>query len=295
MSRVIFFGEQMDYVIFDLEWNNAYDYKEKKGVNEIIEIGAVRLDKDLNISDTFTQLVKPKLSKKLSKRFVDLTSITKEEIAQNGISFEKAMSDFAEWAGTDAVFMSWSNSDLYVLVSNYKRFFGKTNVSFMKRYMDCQKYCQSFIENCKEQISLTHCAERFEIKVEEENLHRALEDCYVAAACFKKVFNEKRAEEMSELCGDDFFGRLAFKPYVITAPVSKEYNFYKEVFSCPCCSEDLKRISDVQLVNNSFKTVFLCKNCNKKFWGFVRVKRLYDGISTSKRITEMSKNKAKKY
>lgn len=53
----------MDYVIFDLEWNNAYDYKEKKGVNEIIEIGAVRLDKDLNISDTFTQLVKPKLSK----------------------------------------------------------------------------------------------------------------------------------------------------------------------------------------------------------------------------------------
>lgn len=285
----------MDYVIFDLEWNNAYDYKEKKGVNEIIEIGAVRLDDNLNITDTYTQLIKPKLSKKLSKRFVDLTSITREEVAEKGIPFKKAMQDFSEWAGTDAVFMSWSNSDLYVLVSNYKRFFEKTTVSFMKKYMDCQKYCQSFIDNSKEQISLTHCAEKFEINVEEENLHRALEDCYVAAACFRKVFDKSRADEMTEICSDDFFGRLAFKPYIITSPVSKEYNFYKEVFSCPQCGEDLKRISDVQLVNNSFKTVFLCNNCQKKFWCFVRVKRLYDGLSTSKRITEMSKNKAKKY
>ena len=65
----------MKYVIFDLEWNNAFDYKEQKGLNEIIEIGAVKLDEDLNIADTYTQLIKPKLSKKLSKRFVDLTSI----------------------------------------------------------------------------------------------------------------------------------------------------------------------------------------------------------------------------
>ena len=28
----------MDYVIFDFEWNNAYDYKSRKGINEIIEI-----------------------------------------------------------------------------------------------------------------------------------------------------------------------------------------------------------------------------------------------------------------
>ena len=56
----------MKYVIFDLEWNNAFDYKEQKGLNEIIEIGAVKLDEDLNIADTYTQLIKPKLSKKLS-------------------------------------------------------------------------------------------------------------------------------------------------------------------------------------------------------------------------------------
>ena len=34
----------MNFVIFDLEWNNAYNYKAQTGMNEIIEIGAVMLD-----------------------------------------------------------------------------------------------------------------------------------------------------------------------------------------------------------------------------------------------------------
>ena len=51
----------MDYVIFDFEWNNAYDYKSRKGINEIIEIGAVKLDRNLNVTDTFKQLIKPKI------------------------------------------------------------------------------------------------------------------------------------------------------------------------------------------------------------------------------------------
>ena len=31
----------MNFVIFDLEWNNAYNYKAQTGMNEIIEIGTV--------------------------------------------------------------------------------------------------------------------------------------------------------------------------------------------------------------------------------------------------------------
>ena len=108
----------MDYVIFDFEWNNAYDYKSRKGINEIIEIGAVKLDRNLNVTDTFKQLIKPKISRKLSKRFVDLTSITPEEVCEYGIDFKEAFKDFARWSGSgNVLFMSWSNSDLYVLVS----------------------------------------------------------------------------------------------------------------------------------------------------------------------------------
>ena len=286
----------MDYVIFDLEWNNAYDYKLKKGLNEIIEIGAVRLNRNLEITDTYKQLIKPKLSKKLSKRFVDLTSITKEEISLQGIPFEQAIRDFSRWSsGRDVLFMSWSNSDLYVLVSNYKRFFGQTNVSFMKKYMDAQKYCQSFFEKTNNQISLAHCAEKLEINIKEENLHRALEDCYVAAACFKKVYDRARVGDMIKACSDDFFGRLAFKPFIIKEPVTEHYNFYSEKFECPSCGSSMRRLSDVQTVNSSFKAAYSCKSCGKKCWCFSRVKMLYDGISVSKRVIEMSKHKAKNF
>ena len=55
----------MNFIIFDLEWNNAYNYKLKRGMNEIIEIGAVKLDENLDVVDTFKQLIKPQLSRKI--------------------------------------------------------------------------------------------------------------------------------------------------------------------------------------------------------------------------------------
>lgn len=285
----------MNYIIFDLEWNNAYDYKAKKGINEIIEIGAVKLDRNLNITDTFKQLIKPKLSRKLSKRFVDLTSITQEEINNNGIPFKDAISDFARWAGDGALFMSWSNSDLYVLVSNYIRFFGTSYVPFIKYYTDVQKYCQQCADiQGRDQVSLAHCAEFLSISVDKDNLHRALEDCYIAAECFKSVFDKDKLKGFISECDEDFFGRLAFKPFIITKPVSEHYNFFNEKFSCPVCNEDMKQVGDVQLINNSFRTVCTCKKCKKKFWAYARVKKVYDGVSVAKRITRMSKNKYNK-
>ena len=60
----------MQYVVMDLEWNTAYCKKFGCFFNEIIEIGAVKLNERLEIVDTFKQLVKPKITKKLSGRLV---------------------------------------------------------------------------------------------------------------------------------------------------------------------------------------------------------------------------------
>lgn len=287
----------MDYVIFDFEWNNAYDYKSRKGINEIIEIGAVKLDRNLNVTDTFKQLIKPKISRKLSKRFVDLTSITPEEVCEYGIDFKEAFKDFARWSGSgDVLFMSWSNSDLYVLVSNYLRFFSTTDIPFIRKYMDVQKYCQNMMKlSSAEQISLSNCAEMLEINVDKENLHRALEDCFVASECFKKLFDKNKIKELYSDCDTHFFARLAFKPYCITQPVTTHYNLYKDSFICPVCSSEMKRVSGEELINNSFKLVCSCKKCSSKFWTFVRVKKTYDDVIVSKRFVKMNKSRAKNY
>ncbi len=281
----------MNYVIFDFEWNNAYDYKARKGMNEIIEIGAVKLNSDFIIQDTFKQLVKPKISRKLSGRVKELTNISIAEIKEQGIDFELAIHDFSRWAGSDdTVFMSWSNSDLYVLVSNFSRFFQTTNISFIKKYMDAQKYCQYFLNVPKgSQISLANCAEILALDINEEQLHRALEDCYVTAGCMKKLFDKTIIKQFISECDADFFGRLAFKPFCLDSPVSEYYNVYKEQIFCPICLKQTRIVSDVECVNKSFKMVCSCDNCNKKFWAFVRAKKTYDEVVVSKRVVPLGK------
>ena len=78
----------MHYVIMDLEWNNSYNKYKKCFVNEILEIGAVIADEELEVLDTFSVIIKSQLIKKLSGRVKNLTHITNEDM-YSGVSFQK--------------------------------------------------------------------------------------------------------------------------------------------------------------------------------------------------------------
>lgn len=284
----------MDYIIFDLEWNNAYNYKTKKGMNEIIEIGAVKLNSKLEIVDTFKQLIKPRITKKLGSRFKNLTNISMDEIKENGVDFDDAFSDFSRWSrGEDTVFLSWSTSDLYTLVDNFVKFRGVTYVDFITKYADVQKYCMQFVDNGSgNQISLSKCAELFEIDLSDKALHRALEDCYAEAYCFKKVFNKKKFEGFVHNCDKAFFERLVYKPYHLS-PDDKIFNIYDVKLECPKCGGNIKVLKKYDYVNKAFRSAGQCTECRKKYWIFVRAKKNYDNISVSKRLVEMNKKRAK--
>ena len=56
----------MDYIVFDLEWNQPYDndisFMKRTKIpvsGEIIQIGAVKMDENLQIIDEFSIFVKP--------------------------------------------------------------------------------------------------------------------------------------------------------------------------------------------------------------------------------------------
>lgn len=284
----------MNYIIFDLEWNNAYNYKTKKGINEIIEIGAVKLNSNLEIIDSFKQLIKPQISKKLQSRFKNLTNITAEEIKENGISFDKAFSDFAAWSrGEGNVFLSWSKSDLHTLISNFKKFKGTSNIDFIGKYADAQQYCMSFIDvQGNNQISLSNCAEIFNISAEDINYHRALEDCIVTAYCFKKVFTKETFSNFVYDCSPEYFERLIYKPFFISKKVYGDFNIDEVELCCPKCNKRVKTIKDYEFANNTFKNVGICTGCGKKFWVNVRAKQNFDNVSISRRLIEINRKKA---
>lgn len=286
----------MNYIIFDLEWNSGYSYANKGFVNEIIEIGAVKLNKDLEIVDTFKQLVKPSLVKKLSTRCKNLTNITNEELNEFGISFEDAIRDFSRWSkGKSNVFMTWSNSDLYVLANNCRDMLGNPNVDFISKYADAQKYCMAFVEReNNNQISLSNCCEIMNIDVDTSKLHRALMDCYMTVECLKAVFDNKKLEQYIHICDQSYFERLIYKPYLIEKPKTDLFNAYDVKIYCPACGKEMQKLRDFDCINKSFRCPTKCTSCKKSFWTTIRAKKTYDEVEVYVRSVKMNYKRAKK-
>ncbi len=178
----------MSYVILDLEWNSVYSRKNSKYLNEIFEFGAVKLDGDLRVIDTFRALVRPVISKEINPYVARLTSVKFEDIEDAPYIFETALDEFADFLG-DSVLMTWSTSDILALMDNKKYFMSSKNIEFIKSYCDLQRYCEYALGVASEnrKLKLSACAELLEIEIG-ESLHSAYYDAQLAAVCFKKLY-----------------------------------------------------------------------------------------------------------
>lgn len=276
----------MHYIILDLEWNNTYARRKKGFLNEIIEVGAVMLDDELNTIDQFSCLIKAQIGKKLRGNIKRLTSITNEDI-KNGVVFTRAMSSFRDWIGSEEnVILSWGDSDIRVLIENFKYLNGIDNVPFLSNYANAQSYVQSMLKVSKShQIGLSAAAELLEIDESAFSHHRALEDSKLTAECFKKVFSKEEFIKYIVKCDSDFYGKLAFKPKAISninnPLVDKKMLSYK----CEKCGIDGEIVKPWRYSNQYFRAIYHCPNCDSYVRVAVRFKKYYDHIETKKNIS----------
>ena len=113
----------MNYIIFDLEWNQCGSESEilTQPVclpGEIIEIGAVKLNEAFEKVDELRLLIQPKYYPKLHHRIISLTGLRDKELVEKGLPFPQAYEKFMEFCGEEYSFMTWSRSDLPILVDN---------------------------------------------------------------------------------------------------------------------------------------------------------------------------------
>lgn len=285
----------MSYVILDLEWNGSYSKLLHKFVNEIIEIGAVKVDDELNITDTFSVLITPKISKKLCNKVMSLTKITNEELNDSGIGFIKAISMFSDFLG-DSVLLTWSDSDLHALIENYSYYTGNMKLPFLSGYCNLQKYCESCINlnDSSAQLGLSACAQIAGIEFSQEEQHRALADAYLSFKCLCYFIKSKPIDKFIVDAGDaDFYNRLMFKNYFITDINSPEIDKSQMGFCCKNCSREIKQISKWRVHNKSFTADFYCSSCKIKFSGRVSFKKKYDGIIIKKKLNEKTEKSHK--
>jgi len=283
----------MQYVILDLEWNTAYSGRLSAFVNEVIEFGAVKLDENLNIIDSFSSFVKPQIEKKLRSRVKTLTNISNEDVA-NAEIFEAVSYDFSRWVGDDedTVVMSWGDMDIRVLIDNYDYFCKIKSIPFVKKYVDLQAYFMSEKELSKgQQIGLSNAAALVEINPDEFVHHRALNDSELSAACFAKVFNEKTFNDAILTCDDDFYKRILFKPFIVSDINDKLVD--KTLLNCQCleCGNMTTNISEWKFVNNSFTAMYYCNECKLKYRASVQIKKNFSQLQVKKTVNILKKNK----
>ncbi len=284
----------MTYVILDLEWNGARCEKLGGYFNEIIEIGAVRLSEDKRIEERFDAYIRPVVSRKLTRLVTDLTGITDDQV-QSGVSFEQAMDRLRRFVGEDAVVMTWSNTDLTVLMENCRYFYHDERIPFLSAYLDLQNYAQTRLGlGTAQQVALGKLAELLQLNSEEMELHHAIDDSVLAAAIFRRVYEPVSFQKAVSPVNDDFYGRLTFKPTFIREiddPLVRRSDLR---FSCENCKRNLKRVGEWQFQHRFFTATFRCAACGAEYVGRVQAKKKYDGVEIKKRLIRKTVEKTSK-
>ena len=288
----------MSYVILDLEWNASFSKKLRKFVNEIIEFGAVRLDENYEITDTFSVMVKPKIGKRLNGKVKQLTKISIQELKEKGVGFLTAAERFSEFLG-DSTLLTWGTSDIHALFENYTYYTGDYHIPFLTSYCDLQEYCMKALDCYDEgnQMGLGACAAMLGLSFSEEEQHRAYADAYLSQKCLTAVADRMPLSECVLRADEEvFYDRMNFKNYFITDINSPDIGRGDLRFRCDKCGKPVRRVKKWRLHNKSFSAEFCCKNCGRRFIGRVSFKKKFDGVKVNKRIVEIvaKADKAKK-
>lgn len=285
----------MQYIIMDLEWNNTYARRVKGFINEVIEIGAVRLDENLNYVDEFSSLVKSSIGKKLRSNVKRLTHISNEDI-RNGEPFTKVMSDFKQWVGKEEnVIITWGDGDIRVLIENFRYLNGIMVLPFLSNYTDIQRYFEIKNDLPKsKQIGLFNAAELVGVDVEAFSHHRALDDSLLTAECMRRVFDENDFADYIVKCDSQFYDKLQFKPHAIGNINSPLVDKSLLSFKCDKCGSQGELVSDWRYSNQFFRATYHCPVCDYNARVAVRFKKYFDRLETKKTVTVLPDGKSGK-
>ena len=185
----------MTPIIFDLEWNQPLKGRTPvEGLpDEIIQIGAAKIDLEGNVLDTFSQIVKPFYYTKLNKDVAELT-LLKDEDLEGGLPFAQVMDAFRAWCGEDYVLLSWSATDGFVMARNCEKFGYGTD--WMPKIFDAQLMFDDYEMQEDRSWPLNYALYHFQEKP--DGAHNALADVLSTALVLKHL-------DLAEALEDEYF------------------------------------------------------------------------------------------
>ena len=280
----------MNYVIFDLEWNQSNTGKEQEAKElpfEVIEIGAVKLNSEMQFIGEFSQLVKPQVYHEMHHITRKLIHLQMAEL-EKGKPFPIVMQEFLDWCGEEEfLFCSWGPLDLAELQRNMRFYDIKPFSDKPFKFYDVQKLFSIAYEDEKSRRNLEYAIDF--LKIEKDiPFHRAFSDAYYTG----KVLAQIKDEEVLRCYSYDVFNlpkkredevHMVFDHYA--KYISREFEdkadaiVDKDVMSTKCylCHKNNKR--KIKWFTPNGKHYYCISYCEKHGYmkSKVRIRRAEDG------------------
>ncbi len=179
---------KQNLIVFDLEWNIGYQpYRfnyygvEQTFRGEIVAVGAVKIDENCNVIDTFEGHFRPRVFRRLQHHIAKVTGLTQKDLDQ-GEPIAHGLRRFVEWCGADAAFAEWGQDDVPVLKQNL--FLLHLDESYPTTWYDLQKIFEAQHPRAEgEGMTLESVVTRLGIPMERP-FHDALSDTlYTVDVC----------------------------------------------------------------------------------------------------------------
>ena len=174
----------MEYVVFDLEFNQGFDKTLNKTVSnekcpfEIIQIGAIKLDSHFNIIGTFNSYVKPQIYKSIHPFVGKMTGIKSEDVI-DAPPFHQVYKEFKKFVSTkkNTVLCVWGTGDLKELFRNIT-YYDLPYKTLSKSYINVQHYASMYFNNpAGKSIGLQNAIQILNLN-QDKSYHNALNDAY---------------------------------------------------------------------------------------------------------------------
>jgi len=125
-------------VVYDLEftaWEGsmANHWLRPGEFQEVVQIGALKVDAEFAAGETLDVLVRPRLNPVLSSYLERLTGITNEDVRARGVDFVQAYCEFAAFAGSLPI-IAFGRDDL--VFANNLRLYGLTDFPPLPPYLN---------------------------------------------------------------------------------------------------------------------------------------------------------------
>lgn len=280
----------MAFIIIDLEFNNLNginkyypdifnnnpELKDIQIENEIIEIGAIKLDKYMKPLGEYKAYIKPSIIPVLNPKVLEITKISEEELA-SGISFEEGIDGLRALIDEDDIICSWAKDDITEIISNaiYHKY---EDLKWLKNYLDIQEYSTKILAH-KKSLSLKNALEELKIRIDPTKLHDALNDAVYTSYVLKRIYNSR-----------------IIKNYVIkdvyNMPALEVKNLHEYVLDedkvreiCPKCKVDISIEYPLKPISWRFLSLGICPKCNSKVVNEIVIKKTFTGEEVYKEMS----------